>query len=174
MFGSIDIVSLLLYHENREGLDTMISTKTEVENEGSETDEDPVLQMLGVGKQLWEDESGDAFVDRLRSEEMPSIRPQSAQPNQAALQSAVWKRMQDHQGSEFRTVRGLPFTYKVEGAGIWFFRGGRRIERKLTRTQINVAISRCPLTTTTEIKDLMDYAYLFALLRDPRIRSRDW
>jgi hypothetical protein len=140
----------------------------------SETDDDPVLQMLGVGKQLWEDESGDAFVERLRSEEMPPIRPQSAQPNQAALHSAVWKRMEDHQGSEFRTVSGLPFTYKVEGAGIWFSRGCRRIERKLTRTQINVAISRCPLTTTTEIKDLMDAPYLFALLRDPRIRSSDW
>ena len=30
--------------------------------------DDPVLLMLGVGKQLWEYESGDRFVERLRSE----------------------------------------------------------------------------------------------------------
>jgi hypothetical protein len=31
-------------------------------------DKDPVLGMPGVGKQLWEEESGDTFVDRLRSQ----------------------------------------------------------------------------------------------------------
>jgi hypothetical protein len=62
----------------------------------------------------------------------------------------------------------------VEGAGIWFFRDGRRINRKLTRTQVEVAIARCPLTSTTEIKDLMDFAYLFALLMDARIRGEAW
>lgn len=71
-------------------------------------------------------------------------------------------------------VTGLPLTYEVEGNGIWFFRDGRRINRKLTRTQIEVAISRCPLRTTTEIKDLIDYPYLFALLRDARIRGEAW
>jgi hypothetical protein len=68
----------------------------------------------------------------------------------------------------------LPFTFEVEGSGIWFFREGRRINRKLTRTQAEAAISRCPLGSTTEIKDLMDYAYLFALLMDPRIRRAAW
>jgi hypothetical protein len=62
----------------------------------------------------------------------------------------------------------------VEGAGIWFFRDGRRINRKLTRTQVEAAIARCPLTSTTEIKDLMDYIYLFALLTDARIRGEAW
>ena len=90
------------------------------------------------------------------------------------LAEEVWRRIESHQGDEFHTVRGLPFTYEVEGAGIWFFRDGRRINRKLTRTQVEVAISRCPLTSTTEIKDLMDFAYLFALLGDPRIRSEAW
>jgi hypothetical protein len=33
--------------------------------------DDPVLAMLGVGKQLWEHEAGDQFVERLRSEEIP-------------------------------------------------------------------------------------------------------
>jgi len=86
----------------------------------------------------------------------------------------VWRRIESHQREEFHTSRGLPFTFDVAGAGIWFFREGRRINRKLTRTQVDVAVSRCPLASTTEIKDLMDYAYLFALLMDPRIRSGAW
>jgi hypothetical protein len=31
--------------------------------------QDPVLLMLGVGKELWEQEPGDRFIDRLRREE---------------------------------------------------------------------------------------------------------
>jgi hypothetical protein len=62
-------------------------------------------------------------------------------------------------------VTGLPFTFEVEGTGIWFFRNGKRINRKLTRSQFEVALSRCPLAHTTEIKDLIDYPYLFASWR---------
>jgi hypothetical protein len=139
-----------------------------------ETD-DPVLLMLGVGKQLWEQESGDRFVERLRSEDPPAPpdTPRPASPTQS-LPEAVWRLIESHQGEEFHTARGLPFTFEVEGDGIWFFRDGRRINRKLTRKQVEVAISRCPLTSTTEIKDLMDYAYLFAVLMDPRIKRAAW
>jgi hypothetical protein len=80
----------------------------------------------------------------------------------------------NYQGQEFRTSTGLPFTFEVEGTGIWFFRDGQRINRKLTRKQFDEAVSRCPLASTTDIKDLMDYAYLYALLTDPRIRGQEW
>ena len=30
------------------------------------------------------------------------------------------------------------------------------------------------LASTTEIKDLMDFAYLFAVLKDGRIRGQEW
>jgi hypothetical protein len=137
-------------------------------------EEDPVLMMLGVGKQLWEQESGDEFVDRLRSEstEVPVTRGQ--EPSDQRLTETVWSRIESHQGETFHTATGKPLTYQVEGAGIWFSRDGRRINRKLTRSQVDIAISRCPLTSTTEIKDLMDYAYLFALLIDRRIRGEAW
>ena len=135
---------------------------------------DPVLSMLGVGKQLWEHESGDDFVERLRSEEGLKSPLPPPQPAAHDLAESVWMRISKHQSQQFHTATGLPFTYKVEGAGIWFYREGRRINRKLMRTQVQVAISRCPLNTTTEIKDLIDYAYLFALLKDPRIRGGDW
>ena len=143
-------------------------------NESWEED-DPVLLMLGVGKQLWESESGDRFIERLRSEDLADSPPVgNHEPAAKNLPETVWWRIESHQGEEFRTARGLPFTYQVEGAGIWFSRDGRRINRKLTRAQVDVAISRCPLRTTTEIKDLMDYAYLFALLMDRRIRGDAW
>lgn len=136
---------------------------------------DPVLAMLGVGRQLWELEPGDSFVERLRSEDFPapplSPRPTTLEEN---LPEAVWRRMAIHQGEQFQTVRGLPFTFELEGAGIWFFRDGKRVNRKLTRSQFEVAVSRCPLKSTTEIKDLMDYPYLFAVLMDGRVREQAW
>jgi len=136
---------------------------------------DPVLLMLGVGKQLWEEEPGDRFVERLRSEDLPASPPdrQSGIRVENAPES-IWRRIEDHQGEEFWTARRLPFTYEVEGSGIWFFRDGRRINRKVSRTQVDIAISRCPLASTTEIKDLIDYPYLFALLMDKRIRGEAW
>jgi hypothetical protein len=134
---------------------------------------DPVLLMVGVGSQLWVSESGDAFVERLRSEQDPAPPPAGPEGEQD-LPQRIWRRIESHQGEPFHTARGLPFTYEVEGAGIWFFREGNRINRKLTRSQVEVAISRCPLKSTTEIKDLMDYAYLFAVLMDPRIRGQEW
>jgi hypothetical protein len=147
--------------------------KTETNQPHPETS-DPVLLMLGIGKQLWKRESGDNFVERLRSEDAPP--PFEARPDALAKRTmeAVWHRIETHQGQKFRTVTQLPFTYAVEGEGIWFFREGRRINRKLTRTQVEVAIARCPLNSTTEIRDLMDYPYLFALLADARIRGDAW
>ncbi len=136
---------------------------------------DPVLAMLGVGRQLWEIESGDKFVERLRSEELSAPPPtERLLPPADSLPEEVWRRVKNHQGEHFQTARGLPFTFEVEGSGIWFFRDRKRVNRKLTRTQFEVALSRCPLTRTTEIKDLMDYPYLFALLMDRRIRDQAW
>lgn len=137
--------------------------------------EDPVLSMLGVGQQLWEHDGGNQFVERLRSEDS-SAPPGPRQPASPVedLPEAVWRVIQNYQGEQFHTARGLPFTFEVEGNGIWFFRERKRINRKLTRAQVEMAISRCPLKSTTEIKDLMDYPYLFALLMDRRIRGQAW
>jgi hypothetical protein len=136
---------------------------------------DPVLAMLGVGRQLWELEPGDSFVERLRSEDLPTPPAIHPSPDPVGnLPEAVWRRIASHQGEPFQTVTGLPFTFEVEGAGIWFFRDGMRVNRKLTRTQFEVALSRCPLARTTEISDLMDYPYVFAVLMDKRIRGQEW
>src|SRR5262249_16969959 len=126
-------------------------------------------------KQLWEREPGDRFIERLRSEDAPPP-PSSNRPVVPAqnLAESVWQRIETNQGEVFKTARGLPFRYEVDGNGIWFFRDGRRINRRLTRTQVETAISRCPLSSTTEINDLMDYAYLYGLLKDARISGEAW
>ena len=149
--------------------------KSDIKNEAEQQRmSDPVLLMLGIGKQLWKSEPGDSFVERLRSEDAPPPLEGRLDAPAQNIAESVWRRIESHQGEEFKTVTRLPFTYAVEGAGIWFFRDGRRINRKLTRTQVEAAIARCPLTSTTEIKDLMDYPYLFALLTDARIRGEAW
>ena len=151
------------------------ASSVEVKSESEETI-DPVLSMLGVGKHLWKDEPGDKFVERLRCEDLrppPPFNHRRGSPAENAPES-VWRRIENHQGEQFKTATKLPFTYAVEGTGIWFFRNGKRIERKLSRTQVDKAIARCPLASTTEIKDLMDYAYLFGLLMDARIRRHAW
>jgi hypothetical protein len=136
---------------------------------------DPVLSMLGVGRELWREESGDQLVERLRSEDaLPRFAAKRAQALPSQLGNRIWDRIERHQGEQFLTASRLPLTFQVEGNGIWFFRNGRRIERKATRTQVEEAISRCPLKTTTEIKDLIDYPYLFAILMDRRIRGDSW
>ena len=152
-----------------------LNREQEQEQEQATDANDPVLSMVGVGRQLWEGEPGDHFVERLRSEDLPV--PSAVHPSPGPtgnLPATVWQRIVSHQGKQFQTVRGLPFTFEVEGGGIWFFRDGKRVNRKLTRTQFEVALSRCPLTRTTEISDLMDYPYLFAVLSDRRIRGQEW
>jgi len=86
--------------------------------------DDPVLAMVGVGRELWETELGDRFVERHRSEELPPPVSGSASRQAGSLAEAVWQRVIDHQDEEFRAVTGLPFTYQVQGAGMWFYRDG--------------------------------------------------
>ncbi len=135
---------------------------------------DPVLAMLGVGAHLWEAESGDLFVDRLRSEDAPGLQAPGFHHAANEQADAVWERIVDLQGQLFHTATGLPFTFEIDGPGIWFFRDGNRVNRKLSRAQFEIALSRCPLTSTTEIKDLIDYSYLYALLMDKRVRGQSW
>src|SRR5580704_17992517 len=90
----------------------------EITQRGTATGKDPVLAMLGVGKQLWELESGDSFVERLRSEDLtvpPSLQPS---PAPAEMLDAVWRRVATHEGEQFHTASGLPSTFEVEGSGI--------------------------------------------------------
>ncbi len=130
-------------------------------------DDDPVLQMWGVGKEIWKDDDGDAFIARERAALDDELEGKGAMER-------VWKRIVAHEGAEFRTAKGLPFTYSVEGNGIWFYRDGQRIEQRLARSEVDQAILLCPVSKTTELSKFRDSSYLYGLLTDSRIRSKDW
>jgi hypothetical protein len=138
-------------------------------------EDDPVLQMWGVGKEIWEEEGGDAFIARERAEfdrELSIKNPGVS--GRDTIFKRVWRRIVEHQGAEFRTMKNLPFTHKVEGNGIWFYRNGKRIEQRLGSHEVERAIPLCPVNKTTDLKRFRDPSYLFGLLMDPRIRSTDW
>ena len=130
-------------------------------------DEDFVLQMKGIGQEIWSDVNSDDFVSSLRS-------GWELHPSQPPLADRVWERIVACQKEIFYTTTRRPFTYSVEVKGIWFYRKGERIDMRLARSEVEAAIARCPLENTTDIKDLRDYAYLFSLLMDRRIRKADW
>jgi hypothetical protein len=60
----------------------MAGKRTSAGNPGADPEQDDrVLGMLAVGKEIWATESGDRFVERLRSEELPGelrLQPRSA------------------------------------------------------------------------------------------------
>jgi hypothetical protein len=124
---------------------------------------DPVLAMIGVGKELWASESGDSFIRREREE------PGWNAPNESRHGDELWARLVGCQGQTFHTTRGKPFRYRVEGNGVWFEREGQRINKRMARSDFDKAVARLPLSKTTDIKDCFDFAYLFALLTDSRI-----
>jgi hypothetical protein len=139
-------------------------------------DEDPVLQMWGVGKEIWKDEDGDAFIARERAaldDELESKRASGPFPSES-VRKRVWKRIVAHQGAQFRTAASLPFTYSVDSNGIWFYRNGKRVNQRLTRSEVDRAILLCPVSKTTELSKFRDSSYLYGFLMDSRVRSKDW
>lgn len=138
---------------------------------GQEEEDDPILQMWGLGKEIWADTNADAYVASLRSgwtSEENSTGP-------VLQMDTVWRRIAQHQGQEFRTSSGLQFTYEVEGTGgIWFYRDGSRINQRLGRGDVEKAIRKCSLGRTSDISECRDYAYLYGLLTDSRIHGNEW
>jgi hypothetical protein len=124
---------------------------------------DPVLAMIGAGKELWADEDGDTFIRRLRREE---DWKHASVPD---LADSLWRRLLVHEGETFHTVKGLPFRYFVTGNGILFERDGRLIDKRLGRADFEKAAARLPLRKVADIRDCFDPSYLYALLTDSRI-----
>jgi hypothetical protein len=127
---------------------------------------DPVLAMVGAGKELWADQNGDSFIRRERD-------PENWETNETPDRvEELWRRLIQRQGEKFHTVTGKPFRYSIEGNGVWFEREGRRINKRMARSDFEKAVARLPLRRTADIKDCVDYAYLYALLTDSRIVRR--
>jgi hypothetical protein len=136
---------------------------------------DPILGMVGVGKEIWADEGGDAFVARERAGWSENSEERKVTIAPTDRMEKVWKRILRHQGQEFHTVQRRPFTYSVEAQnGLWFYRDGKRINKKLWCGEIEKAVARCPLRSLQDVSDCFDSSYLFGLLTDPRITNNEW
>jgi len=112
--------------------------------------DDPILALRGAGKEVWQALGGTSFIDSLRAE---SPGPPDF--------DQMWARVQRCAGEPFRTVRALPFTYRIEKDGaVRVCRDGHWIARDLPRTEFEKAWARAARRGPS---------YVFAILTDPRI-----
>jgi hypothetical protein len=87
---------------------------------------------------------------------------------------AVWPRIIQRAGETFRTATGLEFTYRIPGQCLRVSRGGREINRSLSRTNFARALESMPADRPSYISDRQGSAYTWAILMDPRVRGVDW
>lgn len=82
--------------------------------------------------------------------------------------TSVWSRVEAHAGEEFRTVRGLPFRYRVTSAHVV----PDRTRYPLHRSQLETAYQHRPLSGPGQLNDLVrGPSYVYAILTDPRIHA---
>ena len=82
--------------------------------------------------------------------------------------AAVERRIREHQGEQFLTRSGLPMTYLVDGNRIKVSRARPWLSMEGAR-EIWAMGTRASLTDVDQ--RITGRAYLFAILRDPRIAS---
>ena len=155
-------------------------------------EEDPILALAGVGKEMWKRlGGGEAFIRAIR-DDGPLVLPPAPAPESPIGKSGgngadsppslparprtfddVWPRITAHAGEEFRTIRGKPFSYNIRGSAV-VPRPGRTAEtnRLLPRSHFQKAWNRRPLSGPGQIHDLQGPAYVYAILTDPRICGR--
>ena len=103
---------------------------------------------------------------RLSSSERPS--PQATAP----ASGNPWERIVALAGADgFRTVRGLPVRYSIEGDTVVVAgRSGARIPR----SDFELALAHAPLNGVADVPEsCWGRSYIFAILRDPRIKRQD-
>lgn len=77
----------------------------------------------------------------------------------------VWDNITNLQGHIFKTVRGLPFKYRIVGNAVV----PDRTDYPLAKKQFEEAFTRMPLSKPVELQDLRGPSYIFAILTDNRI-----
>lgn len=82
----------------------------------------------------------------------------------------IWRRVVALEGETFTQIRGGEFTFKVIGTSLALDRTNQSIERK----QLEEAVGLLPFETTVPLQHLRAPSYLFAILKDPRVRQSDW
>ena len=86
----------------------------------------------------------------------------------------VWGRIRSHEGEEFATVTGKPFTYALTSSDLFVTRNGKEINRSLSRRNFERALKLMPADGPGELQDLQGPSSTWAILMDSRIRQGDW
>jgi len=93
-------------------------------------------------------------------------RSQIARPSFAE----VWARIGAHAGEPFTTIRGLAFTYRMDGNGFV----PSRTDYRISQGEVEAAFRRVPLSGPGAISDLRGPTYVWAILHDSRISGGAW
>ena len=139
--------------------------------EPAKTDEkDDILRLRGLGKNLWADTDADKWVTALRAGWFYPSEEETAAPSMQSQTADIWARLGRFQGQEFQTAKGLPYTYKLDGdSGIWFYRSGKRVERRLWRGELEEALRKPAVRGPSDLASFQCPSYLYGLLSDGRI-----
>ena len=82
----------------------------------------------------------------------------------------IWNRLKKHQGQEFKTKTGKPFSYEISGT---IFRTNRT-KYNITRSDFAKALKWGPIESPGDINNLVrGPSYVWAVLHDRRIISTD-
>ena len=144
---------------------------------------DPLMQLKGLGKEIWRElGGGDAVIDWLRSDE-PATPPwgrdaakiespnSTTSADEGSRFDEFWKRLVVRQGEEFLTVERKPFAYELESGGLRIYRGGRRINQHISQKHVRRAWALWPVSGPGELShEVRGPSYLFGILRDPRMQ----
>jgi len=84
--------------------------------------------------------------------------------------NVVWKRICEHEGQEFRQIRGKPFTYSVSGNVLFL----NCTNRSISKRTIEQALEYVPLDNTVPVQHLQAPSYIYAILMDNRICNGLW
>jgi hypothetical protein len=83
----------------------------------------------------------------------------------------VWRRLKQHEGEEFRTVRGLVFTYSFRNEQFV----PSRTNYQIAKSNFVKAFDLYPFKKVSDIGNIVrGGSYVFAVLTDDRIRKTDW
>lgn len=82
-----------------------------------------------------------------------------------AATDIVWHRIVDYSGKVFHQKHGKSFVYSVSGDIVCL----DTIDQDLSRSHIEEAFARMPLTGPDEISDLAGASYIYTILTDWRI-----
>ena len=87
------------------------------------------------------------------------------------LINTIWHRIRKHEGSIFRTITGIPFSYEIQSDHVVT----DRTPYWLSKSQFAIALEMVPFDGPGVINNLVrGPSYIWAILHDSRIRLNDY